>query len=1096
MSVSRSDLRPHGRMAPSSTAVVLVGFQNDFFAAGGELYGDITDVGAPERVLGATVGLIDRLAATETLIVATPIVFTPSYAELLHPVGILAAVKARGAFRAETDGSLMPENLRVFGTRIVEIGGRRGLNAFSNKVLDESLAARGIVDVVIAGALTCVCVDSTARSAHERGYRVTILSDCTMGTYPLRAALVLRADLPPVRGGEHLRPGCRSAPRREQGVAVIADDDVSGSELQILVQYHLVEALQEHDLAEAQRLARLGSWTWDLGSGVVTWSDELYRIFEVDESTFVPSFESFLSLVHHDDRADVEATTRAALVTHDSFRFECRLERDVSRWVRSLGEVDVAVDGSVTRMHGTVQEISLERAMRVALAERDRLCAALTASAAGRCLTLYEADGRVAFTTGNEPALPLGPGDLQDPQALGFIHEDDVARVRREVARLHMSPGATVETNFRVIDAAGVRDVELRGLNAADDPNIRGTLISHTSGAEAESGIASTPATPDPLTGLASHTTLLDYARRAEARAVRCGWSTAVLVIDVDDFHDINETQGPEVGDEVLVELASRLADTFRVSDVVARAEGPAVDDDVVARLGGDRFVVVCENVSDVGSAGKVVDRVRHLMAEPIVLASGEEVTITVGIGAAIAGPFGRTAEQRIRDAEDALRSAKQAGRDKFEVVGEGAATEHQLRRDAERALQQAFEREEFVLHYQAKVSLESDRVTGAEALLRWQDPTRGLVPPQEFIPLAEASGLIIPIGVWVIEQACAQITEWHRRFPRRPPLVVAVNVSGSQFGPDLIGVVSAVLAATGAAADQLRVEVTESTLISDADGAVETLRELAALGVKISIDDFGTGYSSLAYLKRLPLHELKIDRTFVDGLGDDTDDTAIVGATVALAHALGLSVTAEGVETADQLERLRVIGCQEAQGYFVSRPVPAAAFTALLVVEETSGWRAATATEPEITADAYRPHRVLVVDDTEDVRQLARMALSASGFEVYDTADGTGAVSMAQELRPDCVVLDVSMPGMSGVQVCRALRSDPRTAGCTILMLTGNTAAEQKIEAFRVGADDYIIKPFSPRDLVGRVRSALRVGHTDHPVGPATRPLSSPPSP
>ena len=396
---------------------------------------------------------------------------------------------------------------------------------------------------------------------------------------------------------------------------MISDNGVSGAELGVLVQYQLIAALQEreHDLAEAQRLARLGSWAWDLASDVVSWSDELYRMFEVDESTFTPSLEGFLSLVHHDDRADVEATVRAALDTHDSFSFEHRLDSDESRWVRGIGEVDVAIDGSATRMHGTAQEISLEIAMRVALAERDRRCAALTAIAAGRCLTLYEADGRIAFTTENGPVLPLGPGDLQDPQALSFIHEDDVARIRQDLARLHLSPGATVETYFRVIDASGVRGVELRGFNAGEEPTIRGTLISYTSGMKAHPGLASTPATRDPLTGLASYSLLLDFARRGTARAVRYGWSTAVLVVDVDDFHDINETHGPEVGDEVLVELASRLADAFRVSDVVGRAEGPAVDHEFVARLAGDRFVAICENVSDAGAASKVADRVRQL---------------------------------------------------------------------------------------------------------------------------------------------------------------------------------------------------------------------------------------------------------------------------------------------------------------------------------------------------------------------------------------------------------------------------------------------------------------------------------------------------
>ncbi|HUP68880.1 MAG TPA: EAL domain-containing protein, partial [Acidimicrobiales bacterium] len=393
----------------------------------------------------------------------------------------------------------------------------------------------------------------------------------------------------------------------------------------------------------------------------------------------------------------------------------------------------------------------------------------------------------------------------------------------------------------------------------------------------------------------------------------------------------------------------------------------------------------------------------------------------------------------------------------------------------AERALRRALDEGQFLLHYQPKVSIESDVVTGAEALLRWEDPERGLVPPLDFIPLAEETGLIVPIGTWVVQEACRQVAQWHKRFPRQPPLVVSVNVSGRQFVPELIGVVTSALAAAGIDACHLCLEVTESILSSDNDGAVAILTGLAALGLKLSIDDFGTGYSSLSALKRFPLSELKIDKSFVDGLGHDSNDTAIVSATVSMAHALGLSVVAEGVETAEQFERLRVLGCQEVQGYLVSRPRPAEGFAQLLAEEATVGWRSVLGGMPTQQRERYRPERVLVVDDSPEVRQLALMTLAAAGFEVHEASDGAQALEAVQNLLPDCVILDVSMPGMSGIEVCRALRSDPSTAGCTIMMLTSNADAADKVEAFSHGADDYMMKPFSPRDLVSRLRAAVR---------------------
>ncbi|MDP9419354.1 MAG: EAL domain-containing protein [Actinomycetota bacterium] len=398
-------------------------------------------------------------------------------------------------------------------------------------------------------------------------------------------------------------------------------------------------------------------------------------------------------------------------------------------------------------------------------------------------------------------------------------------------------------------------------------------------------------------------------------------------------------------------------------------------------------------------------------------------------------------------------------------------------RDEAELALRRALPDSELRLHFQPKVALDTERIVGVEALVRWQHPQRGMVAPLEFIPLAEATGLIVPIGAWVIEEACRQAARWRRSFPDRPLLVVSVNLSVRQFGPGLVDVLTRALSASGAEPGALCLELTESLLVDDVEGSVALLGELVGLGVALSIDDFGTGYSSLAYLKRFPLHELKIDKSFVDGLGRDANDTTIVAAVVALAHALELSVVAEGVETADQVQRLRTLGCQQAQGYHFARPGPAETIDALLRLETSASWRSHGSSDQssEVGSQTYRPERVLVVDDDPEVRQLALMSLTAVGFEVHEATDGHSALATVKLVGPTCVLLDLVLPDVSGVELCRSLRADPATAACTLLMLTGSDGALDKVEAFSAGADDYITKPFSPRHLTGRVNAAMR---------------------
>jgi EAL domain-containing protein (putative c-di-GMP-specific phosphodiesterase class I)/ActR/RegA family two-component response regulator len=380
----------------------------------------------------------------------------------------------------------------------------------------------------------------------------------------------------------------------------------------------------------------------------------------------------------------------------------------------------------------------------------------------------------------------------------------------------------------------------------------------------------------------------------------------------------------------------------------------------------------------------------------------------------------------------------------------------------------------EFYIDYQPKISLVTDRTVGVEALLRWMHPERGLIAPLDFIPLAEESGLIVQIGAWVLEQACRDALHWRTALPGGQPLQVAVNVSPRQFDSDLAETFGGIIGRSGIAPETLCLEVTESMVMEDAELAIATLRELKALGLSLSVDDFGTGFSSLAYLKRFPLDELKIDKSFVDGLGRDFEATAIIAAVMGMAHALDLRVVAEGVETADQVVRLRTLGCDEAQGFFYARPASVVAVDERLSAEARAYVGGTERQEPK-RPDSAHIGRVLVVDDAGDVRQLARSSLAAVGFEVREAASGEDAVTMARHFKPDCVVLDVNLPGISGFDVCRILRDDPTNRRTTIVMLTSDAGPSEKVMAFSLQADDYMVKPFSPRDLVSRITAAIR---------------------
>jgi diguanylate cyclase (GGDEF)-like protein/PAS domain S-box-containing protein len=425
----------------------------------------------------------------------------------------------------------------------------------------------------------------------------------------------------------------------------------------------------------------------------------------------------------------------------------------------------------------------------------------------------------------------------------------------------------------------------------------------------------------DPLTGLPNRTLFADRLTQALARLGRQTTPVAVLFVDVDNFKVINESLGHDQGDRILITMAERLSVAVRPGDTVAR-------------FGGDEFIILCEGVASEAEAINIAERVGALAGAPLTL-DGRDHLVTVSTGIALTAGHDAQSADLLRDAGAAMYEAKAAGRARSQIFAASMRARALHRLDTEMDLRRAITHGELRLYYQPIVDITSGRMEGVEALVRWEHPTQGTISPDQFIPVAEETGLIIPLGEWVLGEACRQTRVWHQADPRLAHLTVSVNLSGRQINQsDLIPVVSNVLANTGLAPSSLVLEITESVLMGDAEAAIVVLRDLRNLGVHLSIDDFGTGYSSLSYLKKFPVDALKIDKSFVDGLGTDNDDTAIVRATINLAHSLGLLTVAEGVETPIQLKALADLGSDKAQGYLFARPQPAATITEALIAD------------------------------------------------------------------------------------------------------------------------------------------------------------------
>src|ERR671920_2513535 len=413
----------------------------------------------------------------------------------------------------------------------------------------------------------------------------------------------------------------------------------------------------------------------------------------------------------------------------------------------------------------------------------------------------------------------------------------------------------------------------------------------------------------DSLTGLPNRALFLDLLTQALNRFRSDHIPRAVLFMDLDQFKVINDSLGHRAGDELLIIAARRLQNCLRPGDTAAR-------------LGGDEFIVLLDGVGDVEDAVQVAQRITKALGLPMKLA-GRQMVVSTSMGIALCEDANCEPDALLRNSDAAMYQAKTEGKARCKVFSEDMHAQAMRRLELENELRLAIEREELTIYYQPKVLLSTGIIVGMEALVRWDHPTFGLIAPKEFIPLAEEVGLINSLGRWVLGEACAESRRWQEQYPAAPPLVTSVNLSLGQFqGSDLVPEIAEILRQTGLNPSCLELEITESVIMEDVEYAIHLLEHLKKLGIRVALDDFGTGYSSLEALRRFPLDALKIDKVFVDGVSKSQQDMAVVELVIDLAHAVGIQVIAEGVETVEQLRQLRDMGCDQAQGYYFWKPL------------------------------------------------------------------------------------------------------------------------------------------------------------------------------
>jgi len=558
----------------------------------------------------------------------------------------------------------------------------------------------------------------------------------------------------------------------------------------------------------------------------------------------------------------------------------------------------------------------------------------------------------------------------------------------------------------------------------------------------------------DDLTGLPNRNLLNDRLAQAIARVAKAGRTLAVVTLNLDRFKNVNDSLGHGAGDVVLRTAAERL--TAHLTDV-----------DTVARGDGDEFVVIAEAGAD--DAAESIARLMLAVIAPPLVVSGRELHLTACIGIALFPKDGQSADELLKSADSAMLTAKAAGGNTFHFYAAEMNRRSLERLETESELRRAIEAGQLVLHYQPQVNLHTGEVVGAEALVRWQHPQRGLIMPGSFIPLAEDSGLINPLGEWVMAEACRQNKAWQRAGLRA--ISVSVNLSARQFlAQDVVALAGSILAETGLDPGYLELELTESAVMSDAPAFIAATRNLKNLAVTLSIDDFGTGYSSLSYLRRFAIDRLKIDQSFVRDVTHDPNSAAIALAIITLGHSLKLSVIAEGVETEGQMNFLRSRGCDEMQGFYFSRPLPADKFEQLLA----EGRKLCPPSGP------LAQRTLLLVDDEPNILAALKRLFRRRGYAVLTAESGRAGLELLATHPVEVVISDGRMPEMTGAEFLGKVRElHPETVRIVLSGYTdlkAVTSAVNRGELFR-----FLTKPWDDAELLETVRDAFRYYEAKH---------------
>ena len=596
---------------------------------------------------------------------------------------------------------------------------------------------------------------------------------------------------------------------------------------------------------------------------------------------------------------------------------------NLREWVRALAALVLLFD-----IYTVYQHLQLQR-IRRHLAQREQLFQIITENAADMIAVVDRQGRRLYNSPAYEKMLGYSAAELAATGAIEQVHPDDRSRVVEAAEKAYLTGrGERLEYRIRHKDGSWRVLESTSSAIPGSDGGTEGLVIVNRDITERKraEALLEHRAFHDGLTNLPNRALFLDRLQRAIGVSRRhTDFRFAVLFIDVDEFKVFNDSLGHAVGDDLLIQIARRLTACLRGADTVSRSQingktQPAMGENTLARPGGDEFVVLAEELRDAGDAIRICERIEERLAIPFDIAS-QSIVVTASIGIAFSNAGATGASDVLRDAEIAMYRAKRAGKARYEVFDTTMQADAVKRLQLETDLRRGLELDEFRVHYQPLVSLQSDRIVGFEALTRWQRP-QGLIMPGEFIQVADENGLILSINRKLLREACEQLLRWNRMFPSDPPMAISANITAKQFAqPDLAAQIGEILQQTGVDPGLVDLEITENIAMADAGKSAIVLTDLKSLGVHLSIDDFGTGYSSLCRLQRFPVDSLKIDRTFVSGMDRDRETREIVRIIVMLAHNLGLKVVAEGIERREQMEMLKELGCEVGQGYLFSKP-------------------------------------------------------------------------------------------------------------------------------------------------------------------------------